>query len=92
MTALSDQISASVQGLSTNHPSGVTLGRQRQAQAQQEPWQVYIHERGKRPRRLEMDIPDKFPGTIKVDGCTYYWVSADISQRTLTYSNFKAGS
>lgn len=87
MSSLSDQISRALPGLSTNHPTEGALGPQRQAEPHQ--WAVYVHERGRKPRLVDVQVPDRFPGEITVEDKTYHWVGADISQRTLTYSNFK---
>lgn len=81
---------SSLPGLSSNHPSGDALVAQRQAEPRQ--WAVYLHERGKRPRLVDVQVPDRFPGEITVDDKTYHWVGADLNERTLTYSNFKPGS
>jgi hypothetical protein len=46
---------------------------------------VYIHERGKRPRRVgELDTA-VIPSTFTVDDRTYVWATADLSARTLTF-------
>lgn len=52
---------------------------------------VYVHERGKRPRRVgETTLAKVAEPEIEVDGKTYVWVSADLVNRTTTYSDFKA--
>lgn len=54
-------------------------------------YEVYVHERGKRPRKVSV-TSGKIASTITVEGRTYYWVGADLSQRTLTYTDTKPAS
>lgn len=87
MTKLSAPQRTADPGLSTDHPTEGDLVPQRQAEPRQ--WDVYVHERGKKPRLVSLQVPDRFPGEITVDDKTYLWVGADISRRTLTYADYR---
>lgn len=51
---------------------------------------VFVVDRGKRPRKVDVPVPaGKLPSTIVVDGKTYYWTTADVSARTLTFCDWK---
>ena len=56
---------------------------------------VFVHERGKRPRKVadvELELRRSapvIPQTFDVGGQTFYWTTADLSRRTLTYIDWK---
>lgn len=56
---------------------------------------VFVHERGKRPRRVTELEPELrrgapvIPQTFTVDGQTFFWNCVDLSRRTLTYIDWK---
>lgn len=53
-------------------------------------YSVYVVERGKRPRLVEVPLrAGKVPAEIVVAGKTFYWITADLSARTLTFSDWK---
>lgn len=52
---------------------------------------VFVVDRGKRPRKVDVPLlaGKPLPSTIEVEGKTYYWTTADVSARTLTFCEFK---
>ena len=50
---------------------------------------VYVHERGKRPRRVGEVELGRIPTTYEHAGRTFYWLNADTSERTLTYVDIR---
>ena len=51
---------------------------------------VYIHEHGQRkPRKVGPASDGQIKDTIEVDGRTFYWVTADLDAKTLTYTDIR---
>ena len=66
-------------------------GRQRGSQPQE--WTVYVHERGKKPRKVgSHPMSQKLPAVIKIDGKSYYLGTADITDRWLSYTDMKVSA
>lgn len=47
---------------------------------------LYIHVRGKKPQKVGT-CDGTIKDTIELDGKVYYWVTADLDAKTLTYSD-----
>ena len=52
-------------------------------------FKVYLHPRGGRPRLVDSVTTNRLSATWERDGQTYYFVTADLSARTLTYSDIR---
>lgn len=50
---------------------------------------IYLHLKGKRPKKVAVTETNTPPSTWEHDGHTYYFTNVDLTRNTITYSDIR---